>query len=370
MQTPVNITLYFYSLKKAGGAERILTSLANALSKRGYIVHVISWDIASTSSFFPLEESITWHQLGFGMGLVNKVRRTFRLFKTLRKNSINVFIGFVMSGDKTVFAAVKAAGIPLVVAERNAPSMYEHRYSKFQRWQGFSLLRLANIITVQFPGFINGYPTYLRKKIKVIPNPVENPKSQATSSKRGKNGHFTLLAVSRLDEIQKQLSCLLKAFALIKDKFPTWDLRIIGEGPDKVSLVSLAENLDLGGQVIFEQPGTHVFEAYLESHLFVMPSLWEGFPNALAEAMAHGLPAVGFEQAEGVADLIKDGETGWLAEGLDDELTLSQALSSAMEDEEERVFRGANGMNHIKRYSPEGQIDRWEKIIHLLIPRY
>lgn len=133
MQTPVNIALYFYSLENAGGAERILISLANAFSKRGYIVHVISWDISLTSSFFSLDESITWHQLGFGTRLANKIRRTYHLFETLRKNSINGYIGFVMSGDKTVFAAVKAAGIPLVVAERNAPSMYKYRYSKFQR---------------------------------------------------------------------------------------------------------------------------------------------------------------------------------------------------------------------------------------------
>jgi GalNAc-alpha-(1->4)-GalNAc-alpha-(1->3)-diNAcBac-PP-undecaprenol alpha-1,4-N-acetyl-D-galactosaminyltransferase len=97
--------------------------------------------------------------------------------------------------------------------------------------------------------------------------------------------------------------------------------------------------------------------------LIAIPSRWEGFSNALAEAMAHGLPAVGFRGAPGVAQLISDGETGWLAEGQDDAKTLAKVLDEAMADGAERARRAANGIGMMARYTPEAQFDRWANLI-------
>jgi glycosyltransferase involved in cell wall biosynthesis len=101
-----------------------------------------------------------------------------------------------------------------------------------------------------------------------------------------------------------------------------------------------------------------------EAHLFVIPSLWEGFPNSLAEAMSHGLPAVGFEGAAGVAELI--GACGWLAKGLYDDQYLAGALEEAMKSPGERTRRGKLAADKMKQFSPSVQFDKWEALFNSL----
>src|SRR6185295_16670155 len=102
-----------------------------------------------------------------------------------------------------------------------------------------------------------------------------------------------------------------------------------------------------------------IFDAYVRAHLFAIPSLWEGFPNALAEAMSHGLPAVGFDDVAGVAELIRNGGGSWLAKGFEDEKALAAALDQAMADGEQRAYRGNLAAQSMAAFAPEAQFDRW-----------
>lgn len=340
--------------------------LANTLAKRGIDVTLVSWDNEDARAFYPIAPAVRWHRLGFRSGLLDKIRRTCALARLLRREKIRVLVGFVMSGDKTVYAAAKLAGIRIVVAERNAPSMYDLRYTPFQRWQNFSLLRLADRIVVQFDEYTRSYPQRLRGRIEAIPNPVPLLAVRAAPAEPNAHGRYTLLAVSRLDPVQKRLACLVDAFARIAAKHVEWDLRIIGDGPEKGALIDRIAESGLGGRVRISDPVSEIFDLYSKAQLFVIPSLWEGFPNALAEAMAGGLPAVGFAGAEGVANLIDDGETGWLAEGLDNADALADALHAAMQDHAERSRRGANAVRAMAAYVPEAQFAKWHGLIESL----
>lgn len=102
---------------------------------------------------------------------------------------------------------------------------------------------------------------------------------------------------------------------------------------------------------------------YSTSHLFVMPSKWEGFPNALAEALAHGLPAVGYCECAGVADLIKPGKNGLLADGNGDVEALAQTLKKLMADPDLRVAMGTAAVNSVKAGSAQAIYPRWENLI-------
>jgi glycosyltransferase involved in cell wall biosynthesis len=273
----------------------------------------------------------------------------------------------VISGDKTVFAAAKLAGVNLVVAERNAPTMYWLRYNVLQRWVSFSLLHLADRITVQLPGFIAGYPATLRGRIEIIPNPVPVVMSQASPGIMNESGRYILLVVSRLDAAQKRVDCLIRAFSRVATEYPNWDLLIIGNGPENSNLHRLIVEFGLAGRVKIEPAMLDVFNVYAKVHLFAIPSLWEGFSNALAEAMKHGLPAVGFSGAAGVAELIGDG--GWLAKGLDDEVALAGELANAMANDTERIRRGQVAAELMRRFEPEQQFDRWAELLGSLVVR-
>lgn len=360
------IGLYFYSLAGAGGAERMICQLAGALAERDFEVRLISWDPGDAKSFYPIHSGVEWTKLGFVPGKLDKLRRARALYVLLRRLGIEVLAGFVMSGDKSVYAAAKLAGVKLVVAERNAPVMYRYRCNALQRWATFCLLGLADRITVQMPTYASGYPRRLRDRIVAIPNPVPVAESKARPQAADDAGRFTLLAVSRLDAVQKRVGTLVGAFARIASRFPAWDLCVIGDGPEEQELRHLVERLGLEARIRIEISMRDVFGAYARSHLFAIPSRWEGFSNALAEAMSHGLPAVGFERAAGVAELIGP-EGGWLATGLDDENELATALEQAMADGAERARRGEAASRRMAEFAPHSQFDRWAALFQSLM---
>jgi GalNAc-alpha-(1->4)-GalNAc-alpha-(1->3)-diNAcBac-PP-undecaprenol alpha-1,4-N-acetyl-D-galactosaminyltransferase len=358
------VALYFHRLgSRGGGAQRMVCLLADALVARDFIVHLISWDDPQARSFYPLPPELKWHRLGFRPGVADKLRRARTVARLLREHSVRVLIGFVMSGDRSIFAAAKLAAAKLIAAERNAPAIYHIRYGRLERWVSLACLHLADRIVVQFPDFVTGYPATLHDRIEVIPNPVPVAFQRALPQQPGPGGRFTLLAVSRLDRLQKRLHKLVDAFALIADRHPAWDLLIIGDGPEEAALRQQAAASGISGRIRLEEATQNIFQVYAESHLFAIPSRWEGFPNALAEALAHGLPAVGFREAPGVAELIVDHQNGWLADGSDDKAKLAEALDEAMANGAERSRRAANATRSMGPYDPQVQFDRWANLI-------
>ncbi|WP_085578701.1 glycosyltransferase [Thalassospira mesophila] len=363
----LHVFLYFFRLhQSSGGAERMICTLANALIARGMEVHLVSLDASNeTDCFYSLSPQIRWHRLGNGTTFQDKIQRTLRLASLLKREKASAFIGFVMSGDKTIYAAAKLARTPIIAAERNGPSIYWLRYSFLQRAISFTLLHLAHRIMVQLPGYARRYPKSLHKKILAIPNPVSRADTLAQPNQPGPNGKYTLLTVSRLDSTQKRLDILINAFARIADLHPEWQLRIVGDGPEQKKLDLLIRELGVTESVTLEPAVSDIFSVYQESHLFVLPSLWEGFPNALAEAMAHGLPAVGFSDAEGVSDLISHG-AGWLAPGSDDVVSLADTLSHAMSDHLARAKNGTIAAERMLNFDSTKIIDQWVSMLDKL----
>lgn len=341
----------------------MITELAGALAVRGFNVHLTSWDEEAAEDFYPLTTGVMRHKLGTTEGWKGKLQRVQRLVGVLRGNAIDVLIGFVMSGDRTVYAAAKLAGVRLIAAERNAPEMYHLRYNPLQRTISFACLHLCDRITVQFKDYIHGYPASLQNRFAVIANPVPAPRSLAKPAHPGPAGRYTLLAAGRLDPLQKRFDHLVRAFATLVDRHPDWDFRLIGDGPHENQLRQLITGLGFAHRVRLEPTTPDVFSAYAEAHLFAIPSLWEGFPNVLAEAMSHGLPAVGYLGAPGVTQLIEDGTSGWLADGRSDPAELAATLSLAMGDAAERKRRGRQAQLAMAAYAPVTQYDFWSQLI-------
>src|SRR5207253_1527539 len=113
---------------------------------------------------------------------------------------------------------------------------------------------------------------------------------------------------------QKGFDLLIDSFAQLAKHFPNWDVIIFGRGEEYASLQSRIERHGLGGRIGLRAPTDDIAGELSRSHAMAFPSRYEGFPNALAEAMAAGLPAVAFENVSGVEDLIAPGVTGILVQ--------------------------------------------------------
>jgi glycosyltransferase involved in cell wall biosynthesis len=269
--------------------------------------------------------------------------------------------------DGTFLATATAAlglGIPVVAAERNAPQRFDHLRAGKRRGLIFHTFRLADCITVQLDDYVEGYPLYLRSRIVSIPNPVRP--AAALAGPEGMPGCTRyLLSVGRLS-YQKNQSALIEAFALIVGQAPTWRLILVGAGEDEVKLKRLVSEKGLADRADFTGAVKDVERYYLDSHLFCLPSRWEGFPNALAEAMAHGLPAVGYSGCAGVGQLIANGQTGLLAEGNGSPESLAAALLPLMNDDAMRRRMGAAAAMAMSEYAPGVVFDRWEAVLGMV----
>jgi glycosyltransferase involved in cell wall biosynthesis len=352
----------------AGGVERMIIAIMNEMARRGHEVALFSWDHAQANAFYPLHPRVQWFKLDLGnpgkranLGLrlkrVPKVRRIVKAFAP------DVIVGFQGGAFRPMAFYTLGYGIPVVAAERTAPSLYEHAGTERKRQIELFSFRFARTITVQFDRYRSGYPSYLQDKIVETPNPVAVASRQASPGAPSADGRYTLLSVGRLS-YQKNYDVLLKAFALLADRFPDWDLRIVGEGEDRPKLETMIASMPaLQGRVVLPGATQDVTVQYAAAQLFCLPSRWEGFPNALAEALAHGLPSVGFENCSGVPDLIAEGQSGVMALAMNDANSLAEALAQLMSDPQARMAKGQYAIESMQRYSPDHCFDRWENVL-------
>lgn len=164
-----------------------------------------------------------------------------------------------------------------------------------------------------------------------------------------------ILYVGRLSH-EKGLVCLLEAFAQVRRDFPEAELRLVGDGPLRQDLISLADGLSLSNHIHFH--GWLDLSAlppfYAAADVVVLPSFSEGHPRTMLEALACGAPFVG-TSISGVVDTITHEQTGLLAPPGQPE-ALAELIGRVLGDPQLASRLSHNGRQHIlQNYT-------WEKI--------
>ena len=144
---------------------------------------------------------------------------------------------------------------------------------------------------------------------------------------------FSMIQVSDL-RAQKKADITLRAFAKLRKRYPEMSLKIIGSGEEESSLKALAQELALSDSLQFlgRQPNSSVLMEMSRTQFFCMPSVREGFGVVYIEAMAAGCVTIG-TQGEGIADLIQDGQNGFLVPP-DDPDAIVAVIESCLKDPE------------------------------------
>ena len=351
----------------AGGVERMITMVMNALAACGHEVDLLTWDLAGAEAFYPMTSGITWHRLDMGdphvrASKVLMLRRAHTVRALIGRRRPQVIVCFQDGPFRAIRGYTLGLHIPVIAAERNAPNRFDHITAARYRGLIFQSLRFAARITIQCESYRALYPNFLKGRIVCIPNPVLPAAIRARPDVPGPESRYRLLSVGRLG-FQKNYGVLIEAFARLASKYPSWDLAIVGDGEQRAALEALIETHGLKGRATLPGIIKSVGQWYASSHLFCLPSRWEGFPNALAEALAHGLPAVGFAECAGVRDLITDGRAGLLAEGNGDAGTLAVALEKAMSSGELRRSMGSEAICSVKRFDPPKVFSQWEELL-------
>lgn len=217
-----------------------------------------------------------------------------------------------------------SGGIPGVVASilfrKPLVVNYGYRYTEFAKKEGKYLQALfyhlispivlfcTTQIIVPTKSLMRDLKAW-RKKIVIIPNGVDTNKFKPPRTRKKRLSPINVLFVGRLDPI-KNLESLVTAISLLPQKII---LILVGVGAESDKLILLGKKL--GVRLIIKGPVGHnkLPPIFREASIFVLPSLEEGHPKALLEAMAVGLPVVG-TKVRGITDVINNGENGLLSD--------------------------------------------------------
>ena len=351
----------------AGGVEHMITTVMNALVARGHEVDLLTWDLAGAEAFYPMASGITWHRLDMGDPYFRAskmliLRRANTVRALIRQRKPQVIVCFQDGPFMAIRGYTLGLHIPIIAAERNAPDRFDHISASRYRGLIYQCLRLAARIVIQCESYRVLYPNFLQRRIVRIPNPVLSAATRAQPDVPSLRSRYRLLSVGRLG-FQKNYEVLIEAFARLASKYPSWDLAIVGDGEQRAALEALIETHGLKGRATLPGTTKSVSQWYASSHLFCLPSRWEGFPNALAEALAHGLPGVGFAECAGVRDLIAHERTGLLAQGNGELDSLTATLDRAMSDGDLRQLMGNEAVLSVQKFHPTKIFSQWEKLL-------
>jgi glycosyltransferase involved in cell wall biosynthesis len=294
--------LYLITELDYGGAERSLCDLALGLD-RGRFEPVV----ACVSGRGVLAETLASanvpvHLLGAERGSLSAMRRLVRLIRDLRPDLLH---NYLFHANAMGVGAAAITGLRRVVCSGRVAD-FEHP------WR----VRVEAVLARRASAFVcvsGGVRDFLARhgvpagRLTVIHNGVDTDRFRPCA---GAGGACRLLCVGRL-HMQKGIDTLLDAAAIVRERFPRLSITLAGTGPDEAHLRDHARRVGLGDAVEFAGFVGDLHPYASRSSAFVLLSRWEGFPNALLQSMAMGLPVVA-TRVQGAAEAVRHGETGFL----------------------------------------------------------
>jgi len=352
----------------AGGAERVLTILANTWAGQGWDVTLISLNNARWDSFFELDGRIHWVRLGLLKeaanplaGLWNNAQRLRALRQAIRQSQPQVVISFIDTMNVLVLAATRGLDFPVVISERSDPAKHPIGavWNRLRRWTYPSASRLV----VQSQAARNFFKSLPGQKLCVIPNPIL-PLPAVEGETPYLSHRPVVVNAGRLSR-EKGCDLLIRAFASLSGRYPDWNLLILGEGPQRSQLEALVAELGMQERISLPGRVKNPYDYFRKGDLFVLPSRYEGLPNALCEALACGMAVVAANCSPGVAEVVKDGINGLLAEPENVD-SLAAAMDKLMGGLARRVSLGEQAPLSAEPYNLKRVMALWEDLVREL----
>lgn len=350
-----------------GGAERVLTVVASGLAAKGHDVRVLTFDVPGGSSFYRMDSRVRRISLGLGptdrrMGWKHFLARIRALRRVVRSEKPDVAVGFMHSMFVPLAFSMVGLRTPLVASEHIVPEYYRDRRAQYGLFMLGCLL--ATRVTVLSAAVRELYPRFLRTRMVPMPNPAVFFDARDVDADDDPTTK-TVLSVGRL-EPQKDHATLIAAFARAANRFPDWNLRIVGEGSLRGQLEGMVSDLDLDGRMALPGTTADIEAEYARASLLAVPSRFESFGMVTAEAMAVGLPVIGFADCPGTNELIAHGANGWLVHvprGEDRVSAYAHGLSTLMGDSALRQRLGTEGRRSVRRFHPDDIVSSWERLL-------
>lgn len=373
---------YIYTaLLTKGGADRVITEKANWLAEHGYEVGIITDTQMGRQPIFPLSPKVKLHDLAidfsqeYGHSLPIRIWWYFKLMgkykKELKdylyKEKPDIVIS-TLGRDLDFLTTIHDGSIK--IGESHIARLYSRNFhlleqkggvfkllAKYGRWKQERFTKKLDALVLLTKQDADSWQG--TTKTYVIPNslPFYPQESSTCENKRA-------ICVGRLSE-QKGMEYLIEAWSYVHKNHPDWKLDIYGYGELKEEMTRSIATLDLTDVISINEPTNEIIQKYLESSIYIMSSRFEGFGMVLLEAMACGVPCISFDCPYGPADIIRNGEDGFLVEHLNTR-ALANSICQLIEQPELRKQFGEKAKRNIIRYSKDNVMKQWTELFNEL----
>lgn len=349
----------------AGGAERVATTLCNAWAARGDQVTLVPTFSGGGRPFYEVSNGV---ELIYLADLVrsgskspwNYVRRLVALKNLMANKNPDVVISFLPNVNVAAILSAVLLSVPVICCERRNPS--SQTTSPFWEFACRMTYRFANMLVVQTETVATTvgklYPHL--KKVRTVANPLADGVVSLRKETVAK-ARNTLLSLGRLSD-EKQIDKIINVFSKVAPDYPNWDLRLYGDGLIRQQLKGQIYSLGLQNRAFLMGRTSNPWVTMAKADVFAMTSKYEGFPNALLEAMGVGLPCIVFDCPSGPRDITRNGQDAFLVP-LDDQFMFEFKLRELMGSEELRIRMGNQARDSvIDRYSLQSVINKWDSL--------
>jgi GalNAc-alpha-(1->4)-GalNAc-alpha-(1->3)-diNAcBac-PP-undecaprenol alpha-1,4-N-acetyl-D-galactosaminyltransferase len=346
----LSVTFLISSLNP-GGAERVVSLLANQISKKKDVIVIT---LSRDTPFYKLNDSIKIIQLGssqttstFG-AIYSNLILILKLLRLLKKLKTKHLICFMTTSNVLgVISGKLLTNIKVTISERRNPLTHDVGF-----WDNLrkKVYNFADRLVVQSEEIKNYYNDFIDEtKIKIVPNPIK-----IYGSIKAKKENI-ILTVGRIDSNKNQQQIIRSFFRLNKEG---WKLIICGDGPLLDELIELSKKLGISDQIEFTGVVKNIDDYYKRASIFAFSSLSEGFPNVLLEAMNYGCACISTDCPTGPSLLIKNNFNGFLIP-LADKSSYTNHFQKLIDDEKTRNFFVGNSIKSLENYSLNKVAEQW-----------
>jgi glycosyltransferase involved in cell wall biosynthesis len=357
----MNVIVYFNSLAPAGGIERVISSHIKFFINKSHNVTLITKD--GLESYYPIPSTVKKKSLSVKLDydMKNRFKRFFQIFINLAKTIKNfrsiykksnvdvVYVVHPLCLFEVFFSGVKLKNI--FITEHASYEAYNFIYK-------FIINRLygkVGLLTVPTKLDSSIYST-MGIKNYYLPNPLP-----FYPSNYSKLSNKTALNIGRLVD-DKRHDLLIRIWAKSRAKELGWKLKIIGVGENYKDIVKLIKKLGLEDDILLSNITTQIEKEYLDSSLFLLTSINEGFGLVLAESMTCGVPCISFNCPSGPRDIIRDSFNGYLIDEGSIDLYINR-LNKLMEFESLRIKFGRNAKIDILKFEEKKISEQFSNLI-------
>lgn len=347
---------------ESGGAERVMSILANKLSDLDYSISIISK--LRKEPFYKINENVNLlypnNSINYNNVLVTlwgRIRTYKYIIKYLMSAKPDYVIPFLTTTAGVVVLICKILRLKVIACEHN-------NYKKdIKRLHIYFIKRyiypLANHLNVLTKRDKEEFYGKFMSNVNVFPNPLSLKPVESVAIEKRDNA---ILAIGNLSRWQhKGFDNLLEIFAKILQSHPNWKLYIAGAGESNY-LLTIISRLNISKQIVLLGEVKDISILMEQVKIFALTSRYEGFPMVLIEAMSQGLPCIAFDCFTGPGDIITDGYDGILVPDQDIDDFVSKLLVLINNSELQKRL-GLNAANSSKKYSIEKIIKKWNELL-------